>query len=422
MESNNENIDVKKQLKISLPIAFESLINILMTLIDTLVISVLGTKELAAVGAISVILNIMQMSINTINVSNNTLIAKAIGENDYKKLKLITGNSILLTLGISIITIILVIFIQPIFPTMFNVDTIANTYLTIRLFGFIQSSLVTVLSGHQRTIGKQKNMLFLRIFAVILNLLLDLAVVKLGYGIVGVAYVTIFIDTILCVYLSIYSKNSIKVKFVKKHFNKIINLFKWNFVERIASIVDNFVFNIIVARMGILEYAVHVILIQIANVYESFTQGFGDGITISVGIASGKNNKEYINGVKKVAKSIINYASIVLPFIILVISLIIMNISLKDFELQKIFLKVLPVFIIGCYIIISATYYFSILRGFREFKFLAKRNIISSIIKIVTATILSLTPLGIIGVWIGYLIYNLSQKYLSINKYKKLNI
>ena len=422
MEDINENIDIRKQLKISLPIAFESLINILMTLVDTLVISVLGTRELAALGAMSVILNIMQMSINTISVSNNTLVAKAIGENDFKKLKLITGNSILLTLEISIITVILVICIQPIFPIIFNVDTIANTYLTIRLLGFIQSSLVTVLSGHQRTIGKQKNMLFLRIFAVILNLILDIIVVKFGYGIVGVAFVTIFIDTILFVYLFLYSKKSIKIKFVKKYFNKIMNLFKWNFVERVSSIVDNFVFNIIVARMGNLEYAVHVILIQIANVYESFTQGFGDGITISIGIASGKNDRTYIEKVEKVAKRVINYCSIVLPFIILLISTIIMNISLKDYEQQKMFLIVLPIFIIGCYIVISATYYFSILRGFREFKFLAKRNIISSTLKIIISTILSFTPLGIIGVWIGYLIYNLSQKYLSKKRYMLLKI
>lgn len=36
-----EEINVKKQLKKSIPIAFESLINILMTLVDTLVISVI---------------------------------------------------------------------------------------------------------------------------------------------------------------------------------------------------------------------------------------------------------------------------------------------------------------------------------------------------------------------------------------------
>ena len=415
-----EIINIKSQLKISLPIAFESLINILMTLVDTLVISIVGTKELAALGAMSVILNIMQMSIQTINVSNNTLVAKALGEKNFNKVKLITGNSFILTLGMSIITIILVFFMQPIFPILFNVDTIATTYLTIRLFGFIQSSIVTILSGHQRTIGKQKNILYLRIFAVILNLILDILSVQYGYGIIGVAAVTVFIDTILAIYLYIYSRKSLKIKLVDEYFKQILQLFKWNFVERIASRVDNFIFNLIVARMGNLEYAVHVILLQIANVYEAFTQGYGDGITISIGIASGKSNKNYMLRVQNIAKKLINYTSMILHLIILGISMIIMKISLRELELQKIFLTVLPLFIVSCYITMSATYYFSILRGLRDFEFLAKRNIISSIIKIVVSTLLSFTSLGILGVWLGYLVYGIMQKYLSKKRYESL--
>ncbi len=416
----DEEINVKKQLKISIPIAFENLINILMTLVDTLVISLVGTKELAALGAMSVIINIMQMGIQTINVSNNTLVEKFLGEKNKEKVKLVTGNSIILTLSLSILTILLIFVIHPIFPILFKVDKIANTYLMIRLLGFIQSSMVTVLSGHQRTIGNQKNILKLRIFAVISNLILDIIAVKIGYGIVGVALVTVFIDTVLAVYLCIFSRTNVKVKFVKSYFKDILHLFKWNFVERIASRVDSFIFNLIVARMGNLEYSVHVILIQIADIYESFIQGFGDGITISVGIASGKNDNKYICAVKDVARQIINYASAILPIVILVISFVIMNISLRESELQSIFFKVIPLFLLGTYITMSATYYFAILRGNRDFKFLAKRNIISSIIKILVATILSYTSLGIIGVWIGYLIYGIVQKYLSKKRYQDL--
>ena len=68
----------------------------------------------------------------------------------------------------------------------------------------------------------------------------------------------------------------------------------------------------------------------------------------------------------------------------------------------------------------SGTYYYGILRGMREFKFLAQRNIITSIIKIVIATILSYTLLGIRGVWIAYAVYCLVQKYLSKHRYKKV--
>lgn len=414
-------INIKKQLKISIPIAFENLINILMTLVDTLVISILGTTELAALGAMGVILDMMQMSIKTIDVSNNTLIAKAIGEKDKQKESLMIGNTIIITVLLSVIIILFVFIVRPIFPSLFKVDKICITYLSIRLLGFLQSSIVTVLSGFERTIGNQGNILELRIIAVIFNLILDLQAVRLGYGIQGVAWVTVWIDTALAIYLLIKSKNTVKYRFVKSYFLEIFQLFKWNFVERIASRIDNFIFNLIVARMGNLEYAVHVILIQIANIYEAFIQGFGDGLTISVGIASGNKTKAEMENVKKVAKEVITIGSFIFPILIFIIAIVVMKISLKEPELQSIFYKVLPLLMIGTYVTMSATYYFAILRGVRDFEFLAKRNVISSVVKIILATILAYTPLGIIGVWIAYLAYGVIQKYLSKNRYKEVS-
>ena len=129
-----------------------------------------------------------------------------------------------------------------------------NTYLNILFFGFIQSAIITVLSGHQRTIGKQKNILHLRIFAVILNLILDTLVVNLGFGISGVAWVTVFINSILAIYLFIISKSTVIYQLNKKYCHEIMQLFKWNFLERIATRLDNFIFNILVSRMGSNEY------------------------------------------------------------------------------------------------------------------------------------------------------------------------
>ncbi len=40
-----EKLDAKKQLKISLPIAFENLINVFMTLVDTIVISTIRSER-----------------------------------------------------------------------------------------------------------------------------------------------------------------------------------------------------------------------------------------------------------------------------------------------------------------------------------------------------------------------------------------
>lgn len=361
----------------------------------------------------AVVINIMQMSIQTINVTNSSLIAKSIGEQDKQKVELISGNSMILTFIIAIVTILIVILIKPIFPTIFNVDSICNKYLIIRLAGFIQSSIVTVLSGQQRTLGKQENILKLRIVCVILNLIFDVIVVKLGYGIVGVAWVTVLLDTLMSLYLVKKSNKYIVYEFRKDIMKDIFGLFKWNFIERIVSRIDNFVFNILVSRMGENEYGVHVILIQIKDIVCNFIQGFGDGISISVGIASGRKAKDDMNNIKLVARKLINVASLVVPVVTFFIAMIVMKISLKQFELQIIFYKVLPILLLAVFTEMSATYYFSIIRGLRDFKFLAKRNFITSLIKIVIATILAYTSLGIIGVWISFLIYCILQKYMS---------
>lgn len=415
-----ERINKKKQLEVSLPIAFENLMGVLMTLVDTVVISTIGVAELGAIGAMSVILGIMEMGTHAIHVSNNTLVAREIGEEDKTQIKLFAGNSIILTILISIITISIVYFISPILPNLFNVDSVCITYLTIRLFGFVQGAISHVIAGYQRTIGHHGNILALRFIAVISNLILDYVVVKLGYGIVGVAWVTVFIDTMQLIYLSFKARKNIDFKFDKMIFKEIFGLAKWNYFERIISKIDQFVFNVVVSRMGALEYAVHVILIQIVNVYESFVSGFGEGISINVGIASGDGKERNIHHVENVARDVINKCSVAFPIIIFLISMIVMKISLKEMELQIIFYEVLPIILLSSYITTSATYYLAVIRGFRDFKFLAVRNAISSSIKIVVSVALVYTPIGIIGVWISHLLYGISQKYLSKHRYLKV--
>lgn len=412
-----ERINKKKQLEVSLPIAFENLMGVLMTLIDTIVISTIGVTELGAIGAMSVILGIMEMGTQAIHVSNNTLVAREIGEEDKTQIKLFAGNSIIMTMLISIITIIIVYIISPIFPSLFNVDSVCISYITIRLFGFIQGALSHIIAGHQRTIGHHGNILAVRFVAVISNLILDYVVVKLGYGVIGVAWVTVIIDTVQLIYLSFKARKNIDLKFNKQIFKEIFGLTRWNYFERIVSKIDQFVFNIVVSRMGPLEYAVHVILIQVVNVYESFVSGFGEGISINVGIASGNGKERNIHHVENVARDIINKCSVAFPVIIFCISITMMKISLKELELQIIFYEVLPIILLGCYITTSATYYLAVIRGFRDFKFLAIRNAISSSIKVVFAVILAYTPLGIIGVWLSHLLYGVSQKYLSKHRF-----
>ena len=120
---------------------------------------------------------------------------------------------------------------------------------------------------------------------------------------------------------------------------------------------------------------------------------------------------------KSVGRKLINIFSVIVPVCTVIIAIIIADISFKENELWVIFYSILPLLIIGQYEEISGMFYCAILRGTREFKFLAQRNFITSLIKIVVATILSYTVLGIKGVWIAYAVYCIAQKHLSKHKY-----
>ena len=405
-------ITAKKQLKISLPMAFENLVTTLMSLIDTIIIANLGTTYLTAVGAMSVVINILQLTPQAINVSNIALITKnKDNQQDY------LSQALSLSVLLAILSIIIGFALSPVVPLIFNISSIGNIYLYIRLAGFIQSSLLTIIYGYMRVNGKQNLVFILQIISVVLNLVFDILAVSLGGGIIGVALVTICIDTLVMLSCFLITKFKFNFKIIKQKMKELLNLFKWNFLERIISKVDFFVFNILVARIGQVEFAVHTLLVQISDTAQSFIQGYSDGFTITI---SKFSELDEMASIAKLFKKIFIYSTGIFTVLILGISLGIIYLSFNSYELIVLSLQLLPFLIVTVSLITIASFYFSYLRGVRQFKFLAIRNLISSIIKIVVATVLSFTILGVFGVWTAYFIYNVSQFLLSKLKYKKI--
>lgn len=406
---------ISKQLKISLPMAFENLTTTLMSLIDAIIIANLGASFVSAIGAVSVILNILQMTPQSINVTNIALMTKNSDDENTKKQYF--AESILLCFYLSLLSIVIAILISPIVPKIFKVDAIANTYLFIRLGGFLQSSLLTIFYGYLRVENKQNTVLIIQIVSVISNLIFDLIAVSFGGGIIAVAIVTIAIDTVAMLVTVFLINRKIVLKFTKNKIKDIFNLFKWNFIERIISRIDYFIFNILVARMGNEQYAVHTILVQLSNSSQSFIQGYSDGMTLTIGKINDENK---MKNILKQFKRMVFICCFLFSVLILTISIPIILIAFKELSLRKLSFELLPILIINSFLLTYASYYFAYLRGIRKFKFLSIRNFISSCIKIIVATILSFTVFGVFGVWFAYLLYNMVQWLLSQIYYNKL--
>lgn len=144
--------NMKQQLNLSVPSAIECIIMILISMVDTFAISCLGSTVIAAVGAMVTIINFLNLILKSIQVSNNVIIARAIGNNDNEKIKKTTGTAVYLGIAFQCICILLTISFSHFIPTVFKVDNICLIYLYIRIIGTIPSAISTIISGHLRTI------------------------------------------------------------------------------------------------------------------------------------------------------------------------------------------------------------------------------------------------------------------------------
>ena len=156
------NNDMKKQLDLSLPTGFECLMGVFIGLIDTAAITPIGNSAVAAVGAMASVIDLFYLLLQSVNVSNNSIVARLFGANKLEDIKKQTGTSVIVAIIFTLICTVITLLISPILPRLFKVDTICLVYLYIRLIGAVPNSVISILNGHQRTLGKSKKVMYVK--------------------------------------------------------------------------------------------------------------------------------------------------------------------------------------------------------------------------------------------------------------------
>lgn len=405
----------KKYLDLALPSGFECIVGVLITMTDTFMISQFGSEIIASVGAMGTVIDFMYLVLQSINVSNNVIVARLLGKDDKEQAKITVGTALIIAIICSLICIILTLSISKFIPRMFFVNNIGLVYLYIRLIGVIPNTILTILSGYQRTLGNSKRMLNIRILCFFINAVLDFTFIKLGFGITGVALSTILVEIINMIVLVYYSKKLVKIKFIKSIAKEEFSLIRYNVYERIFKRGSNFILNIIMSRIGALQYAAHIIVMQFLDLINNFLHGTGIGTQTMIATSIGSNDNEKINNTTK----IINSLNKKIVYITTVIIGIAMLISLPYFLIEKesliIGYKLLLFVILDCILSGFYHYYSSILRAMKEFKYISKLSLcISGGLRLVLAYLLS-KICGIYGVWISFIISDLIMNIL-LNK------
>ena len=188
---------VKQVLLFSLPLMLGNVFQMLYNTVDSVVVgNFVGTEALAAVGATTMIINMLVFFFNGFATGAGVVIGLYFGAKDLKYLHKAIETTMAATFVLSVIfTVVGILGVEPMLKFMSTPEDVfqeASVYLRIYNAGFSGLLIYNMGSGVLRAVGDTTRPLYFLILTSVLNIVLDLMfVVVFHWGIAGVAYATI---------------------------------------------------------------------------------------------------------------------------------------------------------------------------------------------------------------------------------------
>ena len=196
MNPSSSNLTHKRVLGVAIPIVLANATIPILGAVDTGVVGQMGlAAPIGAVGIGAIIISAIYWLFGFLRMGTTGLTAQAIGSNDYSETSalLVRGIIIGLVAGLILILIQIPLFSAAlgIAPASQEVEGLANEYLKIRVFSAPAAIAIFGITGWLIAKERTKAVLFLMLLVNSVNITLDfIFVLKLGWGVEGVAFAT----------------------------------------------------------------------------------------------------------------------------------------------------------------------------------------------------------------------------------------
>lgn len=239
---------LKSLIGLALPIVFANLMQTAYQLVDTFWVGRLGAEAVAAVSLSFPIIFLLISLGGGLAMAGTILVAQYKGKEDTKKVDYISAQTLLMMVISSVIVSVIGFFIsEPVISLMGaepKVLPLAVSYLQISFIGLTFMFGYFVFQSLMRGVGNVKTPMYIVMFTVLLNLILDpLFIIGFGpvpgYGVAGAAIATVITQAIAAVIgliLLFRGKYGIHLKWknIKFDFKLIKKMFFLGFPASIA--------------------------------------------------------------------------------------------------------------------------------------------------------------------------------------------
>lgn len=221
----------------ALPMIIGNLFQQFYTMVDSMVVGhFVSESALAAVGASYSLTNVFICIAIGGGVGASVITSRYFGARAYQKMKKSAYTALIAFLGMSIILGIIGLFmgkqIMQILNTPDSVLDMATEYLNIYFIGLPFLFMYNVLSAMFNAIGRSRIPLYLLIFSSVLNIFLDIYMVRsLHLGVAGVAWATLIAQGISAVFSFL-----LFLRVLSKYVTKKTEIFDWNELKSMSEI------------------------------------------------------------------------------------------------------------------------------------------------------------------------------------------
>ncbi len=427
-----------KTLRIAWPSILESFLVALVGVIDTVMVSSLGSYAIAAVGLTTQPKFICLAIFISMNVAVSAIVARRKGEGDRESANSVLIQALLITLMLAVVVSLLaIVFAEPVLRlagTAEDTHAPAVAYFRIISGGMIFNVVSMVINAAQRGAGNTKIAMRTNIVSNSVNIVFNYLLINghFGFpklGVQGAAIATV-IGTVAACCMSIFSLTNHdrflyfrvvkKICFDKRSLKSLANLGSSTLAEQIFLRIGFLTYSAIVARLGTNAFAAHQVGMNILSI--SFS--FGDGLSVAAVALVGQSLGEKRPDLAKIYGGICQRLGVCFASILCVIFLTcsspIFRLFSDDAEVLGYGAFLMRMISLIIFMQITQVIYTGCLRGGGDTKFTAFVSLISVAMIRPFSGWLFCYPLnmGLLGAWLGLAVDQLMRLTLSYLRFK----
>ena len=433
--------NVKITIDMAWPAIVESFFVAFAGLVDSLMVSSLGSYAVAAVGLTTQPKFVGLSLFFATNVAISALVARRRGEGKQEAANRILYTAILfIVLAAVVLSAMFVIFANPIIEFCGSTPETHDSavlYFRIIMGGMIFNCIQMGINSAQRGAGNTKITMRTNITSNVINIIFNYLLIggKFGFpawGIKGAALATVLGTVVACVMsiLSIMKKDGfISVYYIvenkiKPAFSTFINLVKVGysvFFEQILMRIGFMLTSIMAANQGTDAMAAHQVGMNIMGLSFSFGDGLQATAVALIGRSLGARDKELAKEYGRICKMLGAVISVCLAIVYFVGARPLYSLFFKEENIIILGVGIMRVIIFVVVFQISQVIYMGCLRGAGDTAYTAMASTISvTIIRTAVSYFCGYTlGFGIVGIWLGVLGDQISRFIFASVRFKQ---